>query len=82
MQCNRSAHLAAGFWIENLTDVFIVTAFPTVNEAWGAFGIIFGTRVIENTAYLGFQTEPWFRFRIWIKGKFKPEQVRPSHATP
>jgi hypothetical protein len=31
--------------------------------------------MLENAAYLGFQLDIWFRFRVWIKGIFKKEQV-------
>jgi len=62
--------------VENLTDVFTVVAFPSAVNLGPTFAVIFITRVAENIAYLVFQTEPWWRFRIWIKGKFKPSQVR------
>ena len=69
------ACVRAGFWLENLTDMLITLAFPTVEEFGATFAIIFASRVIENMAYLGFQLDIWFKFRIWIKGKFKKDQV-------
>lgn len=55
--------------------MLITLAFPTVEEFGATFAIIFASRVIENMAYLGFQLDIWFKFRIWIKGKFKKDQV-------
>lgn len=78
--CETRTGAHAGFWLENLTDVFITLAFPTA-EAFGVtFGIIFAQRVAENMAYLWFQLDIWFAFRVWIKGKFKSEQVRHAPA--
>ena len=62
--------------MENLTDVFIVLAFPAAAKLGPTFAVVFFVRVIENMATLGFQVDVWFKFRVWIKGKFKPTQVR------
>lgn len=70
-----SAAVGAGFWLENLTDVFITLAFPSAESFGRTFGVIFVQRVLENMAYLFFQLDLWFKFRIWIKGKFKKDQV-------
>lgn len=52
-------------------------AFPTANEIGATFALIFAARLAENLAYLGFQFDAWFKFRLWIKGKFKEDQARP-----
>ena len=64
----------SGLWLENIVDLFITLAYPTASEAGPTFAVIWVTRVAENIAYLGFQFDIWFRFRVWIKGKFKSEQ--------
>lgn len=51
-------------------------AFPTANEIGATFALIFAARLAENLAYLGFQFDAWFKFRLWIKGKFKEDQAR------
>lgn len=61
--------------MENLGDVFTTFAFPTIEDTAVTFAIIFLQRAAENLASLGFQLDIWFRFRIWIKGKFKKDQV-------
>ena len=58
--------------------MFVSLAFPTAEEPGPTFAIIFLVRVVENLAYLFFQLNIWFKFRIWIKGKFKKDQVRTS----
>eukprot|EP00210_Caulerpa_lentillifera_P001378 g1326.t1 len=68
------AMVIAGLWLENIVDLFIALAYPTASQAGFTYFVIWLTRVAENIAYLGFQFEAWFKFRIWIKGKFKPEQ--------
>lgn len=75
--CSCKVYYYAGFWIENLGDLFITLAFPEADTStFGpTFGTIFATRIVENAAYIGFQLDAWFRFRIWIKGKFKKDQV-------
>jgi hypothetical protein len=62
--------------VENIGDVFISLAFPTVSKAGPTFATIFLLRLVENLAHLVFQLDVWFKFRIWIKGKFKHDQVR------
>ena len=69
------ACMHVGFWLENLTDMLITLAFPTIDDFGATFAIIFLSRMLENMAYLGFQLDLWFNFRIWIKGKFKKDQV-------
>ena len=64
----------SGLWLENIVDLFITLAYPTASEVGPTFAVIWVTRVAENIAYLGFQFDAWFKFRVWIKGKFKSEQ--------
>jgi hypothetical protein len=76
----RECKCDTGFWIENLTDMFITLAFPAAERFGVSFAIIFLARIVENLAYLWFQMDAWFKFRIWIKGKFKKDQVRATHT--
>lgn len=69
------AMVIAGLWLENIVDLFITLAYPTATEAGDTYAVIWLSRVAENVAYLGFQLNAWFRFRVWIKGKFKPTQT-------
>ena len=62
----------SGLWLENLVALFIALAYPTVDQPGITFVIIWFVEIGENLAYLGFQTDWWFAFRVWIKGKFKP----------
>lgn len=68
------AMVIAGLWLENIVDLFIALAYPTATSVGWTYFVIWLTRVSENIAYLGFQFEVWFKFRVWIKGKFKPDQ--------
>lgn len=79
---STTAVVVAGFWLENLTDVFITLAFPSAESFGATFVVIFVQRVLENMAYLFFQLDLWFKFRVWIKGKFKKDQVPPHPRTP
>lgn len=69
-----------GFWLENLTDMFTTLSFPAAENFGKTFAVVFSTRVVENMAYLVFQLDTWFKFRIWIKGKFKKDQVRTEYV--
>lgn len=62
------AMVISGLWLENLLDIFITLAYPTATKLGPTFAVIWFTRVVEDVAYLGFQLNIWFRFRVWIKG--------------
>ncbi|CAD7700692.1 unnamed protein product [Ostreobium quekettii] len=68
------AMVISGLWLENLVDVFITLAYPTARGSVVTLVIIWLSRIAEDVAYLGFQLDIWFKFRVWIKGKFKKEQ--------
>eukprot|EP00210_Caulerpa_lentillifera_P008594 g8198.t1 len=70
----EAAMVIAGLWLENIVDLFIALAYPTATSVGWTYLVIWLTRVAENIAYLGFQFEAWFKFRVWIKGKFKSDQ--------
>eukprot|EP01025_Chloroclados_australasicus_P015145 TRINITY_DN1720_c0_g3_i1.p1 TRINITY_DN1720_c0_g3~~TRINITY_DN1720_c0_g3_i1.p1 ORF type:complete len:591 (+),score=57.26 TRINITY_DN1720_c0_g3_i1:168-1940(+) len=67
------AMVISGLWLENLEDLFVTLAYPIIPSGI-SFLIIWLTKVGENVAYLGFQLDIWFKFRVWIKGKFKKSQ--------
>ncbi|CAD7701521.1 unnamed protein product [Ostreobium quekettii] len=62
------AMVLSGLWLENLVDLFIVLAYPTVTRLGPTFAVILLVRVGEDLAYLGFQFDVWFKFRVWVKG--------------
>eukprot|EP00039_Didymoeca_costata_P003831 m.69971 g.69971 ORF g.69971 m.69971 type:complete len:623 (+) comp12096_c0_seq1:201-2069(+) len=65
------AMLMAGFWVENLDDIFQTMVFPSVDSPGTAYVALFARKLGENVSYLIFLTEWWFRFRVWIKDFFK-----------
>lgn len=62
------AMVISGLWLENLVDLFIILAYPTATRLGPTFAVIWVTRVAEDIAYLGFQLDAWFKFRVWVKG--------------
>ncbi|GMH37569.1 hypothetical protein BSKO_05442 [Bryopsis sp. KO-2023] len=62
------AMVISGLWLENVVDIFIALAYPTATQLGITFLTIWLTRVAEDVAFLGFQLDMWFRFRVWIKG--------------
>lgn len=65
------AMLIAGFWIENLDDMFQTMIFPSVENEISGYITLWIRKFGENLAYLLFLTNRWFVFRVWIKDFFK-----------
>lgn len=58
--------LTAGFWLENLEDLFESLTFPVVKNP-ESFLLMYFTTLVTNIAYLLFLTKRWFTIRLWIK---------------
>ncbi|KAL6068271.1 L-cystine transporter [Balamuthia mandrillaris] len=60
------AMLISGFWINNMNDMFQTLAYPSVKSPINYF-YIWLLQFFTDVANLSFLTNPWFKFRTWIK---------------
>mmetsp|Transcript_1306 Transcript_1306/g.1811 ORF Transcript_1306/g.1811 Transcript_1306/m.1811 type:complete len:548 (-) Transcript_1306:26-1669(-) len=65
------AMLISGFFFQNTFDTFFVLVYPNVEDPVSTFLIVWFATAFGDFAYLGFLSNPWFKFRIWIKGRLR-----------
>lgn len=60
------AMFLSGFVLENTEDMIAVMALPSVTTS-ATLAAIYVVPTVSNLALLLFLTDPWFRFRVWVK---------------
>lgn len=61
------AMLVSGFFVNNMSDMFQTLAYPNVKSP-EFYIYVWVLNLLADAANLIFLTQPWFTFRVWIKG--------------